>query len=76
MQSALTLVAKVVLELHLLSTLSRLLPADLLNAIFCSPSECQQTTVFWQGPDEGMTMAIFGCGRVSTSQQDTENQRL
>lgn len=33
-------------------------------------------TVFWQGPDEEMTMAIFGYGRVSTSQQDTENQRL
>lgn len=33
-------------------------------------------TVFRQGPDEEMTMAIFGYGRVSTSQQDTENQRL
>lgn len=33
-------------------------------------------TVFWLGPDEQMTMAIFGYGRVSTSQQDTENQRL
>lgn len=33
-------------------------------------------TDFWQGPDEEMTMAIFGYGRVSTSQQDTENQRL
>jgi DNA invertase Pin-like site-specific DNA recombinase len=32
--------------------------------------------VFWQGPDEEKTMAIFGYGRVSTSQQDTENQRL
>ncbi|EPV6098763.1 recombinase family protein, partial [Escherichia coli] len=32
--------------------------------------------VFWRGPDEEMTMAIFGYGRVSTSQQDTENQRL
>ena len=33
-------------------------------------------TDFWQGPGEEMTMAIFGYGRVSTSQQDTENQRL
>lgn len=33
-------------------------------------------TVFRQGLDEEMTMAIFGYGRVSTSQQDTENQRL
>jgi hypothetical protein len=31
-------------------------------------------TVFWQGDEE--RMAIFGYGRVSTSQQDTENQRL
>lgn len=33
-------------------------------------------TVFWQGPDEVITMATFGYGRVSTSQQETENQRL
>jgi len=33
-------------------------------------------TVFWQGPDEEKTMATFGYGRVSTTQQDTENQRL
>lgn len=33
-------------------------------------------TVFWQGPDEEITMATFGYGRVSTTQQDTENQRL
>ncbi|AGO56791.1 DNA integration/recombination/inversion protein [Serratia plymuthica 4Rx13] len=105
MQSAFALVAQVTLELNPLFTLSRLSPADFLNAIFYSPSECQQTTVFRhlpiacfqtvgklalaflaghpifitvfrQGPDEEMTMAIFGYGRVSTSQQDTENQRL
>ncbi|MGC6766933.1 recombinase family protein, partial [Escherichia coli] len=32
--------------------------------------------VFWQGSDGEITMATFGYGRVSTSQQDTENQRL
>jgi putative DNA-invertase from lambdoid prophage Rac len=32
--------------------------------------------VFWQRPNGEITMATFAYGRVSTTQQDTENQRL